>query len=72
MSQTGTGSTIYVHRFSADGALLQSWGGAGAKPGQFGLPHNLFTSADAWVLVADREPNNRIQIFDAEGSFLTE
>ena len=60
----------YVHRFSAEGALLQTWGGKGSGPGQFTLPHNVYLAPDGRVLVADREPNNRIQVFDAKGKFL--
>ena len=58
-----------VHRFSATGALIQSWGETGAGPGQFHLPHGLCVAADGRVLVADRE-NDRIQIFSADGRFL--
>ena len=61
-----------VHRFSPDGALVQSWGTVGTAPEQFTLPHNVFIDREGRVLVADREPNNRIQIFDAEGNFLSE
>ena len=50
--------------------LLLSWGEEGSGPGQFTLPHGVFASQDGRVLVADREPNQRIQIFDAEGAFL--
>ncbi len=59
-----------VHRFSPDGTLLLSWGEEGSGPGQFTLPHGVFASQDGRVLVADREPNQRIQLFDAEGAFL--
>ena len=61
-----------VHRFSADGTLLQTWGEKGSESGQFTLPHSVFVSQDGRVWVPDREPNNRIQIFDAEGTFLEE
>lgn len=61
----------FVHRFSADGELLQTWGGRGRGPGQFSLPHNVFSAPDGRILVADREPNNRIQVFDPHGKFLT-
>lgn len=58
-----------VHRFSADGKLIQSWGEPGTGPGQFTLPHGIWVSKDGRVFVADRE-NDRIQIFDLEGKFL--
>jgi hypothetical protein len=62
----------YVHRFSADGTLLQTWGGTGSGPGQFSLPHNVFAFPDGRIIVADREPNHRMQVFDAKGKFLAE
>jgi DNA-binding beta-propeller fold protein YncE len=58
-----------VHRFSASGALIQSWGEPGTGPGQFILPHGIRVAADGRVLVADRE-NDRIQIFSPDGEFL--
>jgi DNA-binding beta-propeller fold protein YncE len=61
----------HVHKFSADGRHLRTWGGPGSGPGQFNLPHNICCDAEGWVYVADRE-NNRIQIFDGEGRFETQ
>ena len=60
-----------VHRFSADGTLLQSWGEEGTGPGQFALPHGLRVDSRGRVLVLDRE-NRRMQIFDAEGQYIGE
>ena len=57
-----------VHKFSADGTLLFSWGEPGEGPGQFRLPHSVW-EAKGRVYVADRE-NNRIQIFTPQGEFL--
>ena len=58
-----------VLKFSPSGALIGSWGAAGAGPGQFDLPHSILVDAKGRVLVGDRE-NNRIQIFDADGKLL--
>lgn len=58
-----------VHRFSADGSLIQSWGEPGIGPGQFNLPHDVWVAPDERVFVADRE-NDRIQIFGPTGIFL--
>ncbi len=58
-----------VHRFAADGRLIQSWGEPGSGPGQFNLPHGVAVAADGRVLVADRE-NDRIQFFSPEGEYL--
>ena len=57
-----------VHRFSADGTLLQSWGEEGTGPGQFALPHCLRVDSRDRILVLDRE-NRRLQIFDADGNY---
>ena len=61
-----------VHRFSTDGRLLHSWGAPGkSAPGEFHVPHGVWVHTDGRVFVADRE-NNRIQIFDPDGNFLTQ
>jgi sugar lactone lactonase YvrE len=59
-----------VHRFSADGALLQSWGEPGEGPGQFNLPHSVWVHTDGRVFVCDRE-NDRVQIFSPTGEYLS-
>jgi len=60
-----------VHKFSADGKLLFSWGSAGSGPGEFNLPHGIAIDRRGRVYVADRE-NSRIQIFTPEGKYLTQ
>jgi DNA-binding beta-propeller fold protein YncE len=60
-----------VHRFAADGRLLQSWGQPGGGPGQFHVPHGIAVDSDGTVYVADRE-NSRIQLFTPKGEFLGE
>jgi DNA-binding beta-propeller fold protein YncE len=61
-----------VHKFTADGELLFSWGEPGKTgPGEFHVPHGVWVHTDGRVFVADRE-NNRIQIFDADGKYLEE
>lgn len=60
-----------VHRFTSAGALRASWGSPGGGPGEFRLPHGIAILADGRVLVADRE-NDRIQLFDLEGTYLDE
>lgn len=59
-----------VHRFSADGQLLASWGQPGSGPGEFNLPHAIAVDRSNRVYVADRE-NSRIQIFSADGALIT-
>jgi len=58
-----------IHRFKPDGTLVQSWGGPGAEPGQFNLPHSVWAHADGRIWVCDRE-NDRIQIFSPTGELL--
>jgi DNA-binding beta-propeller fold protein YncE len=58
-----------VHRFSAAGDLIQSWGEIGTGPGEFHLPHGIGCDAAGRVLVCDRE-NDRIQVFTADGDYL--
>ncbi len=60
-----------VHRFTSDGHLAQSWGEPGnGGPYQFQLVHSLLVAKDGRVFVSDRE-NHRIQVFSADGQFLT-
>jgi len=59
-----------VHKFSADGTLVKSWGEPGTAPGEFRLPHGVWIDRRGRVLVADRE-NDRVQVFDQDGRLLT-
>ena len=59
-----------VHRFSADGIHLSSWGERGPASEQLSLPHNIFVDQQERVWIADREPNNSIKVFDASGNLL--
>jgi len=58
-----------VHRFKADGTLIQSWGEPGIGPGQFHLPHGIGVAPDNRVFVTDRE-NDRIHIYTRDGKLL--
>ena len=58
-----------IHRFTAAGELIQSWGEAGVGPGQFNLPHFVWVHTDGRVFLCDRE-NSRIQIFSPTGEHL--
>ena len=60
-----------VVKFSRDGTYLLEWGKRGTGPGEFGLPHNVVVDKQGQVYVTDRD-NQRIQIFDANGKFLSE
>ena len=60
-----------IHKFTAAGELLASWGEPGSGPGQFHVPHGIAVDSQGVVYVADRE-NDRLQRFDAAGNFLDE
>ena len=66
----GYGNTK-VQKFAPDGTFLKSWGRSGTGPGEFSILHNLDVDEDERVYVCDRE-NSRVQIFDADGKYLTE
>ncbi|OGA39822.1 MAG: hypothetical protein A3G24_16230 [Betaproteobacteria bacterium RIFCSPLOWO2_12_FULL_62_13] len=60
-----------VHRFTRDGQLINSWGEPGkTAPGQFHLPHSVLVAPDGRVYVCDRG-NRRVQIFSADGKFIS-
>ena len=59
-----------VHKYTADGQHLLSWGEWGTGPSQFELSHCVRIKNDE-VWICDRT-NNRIQIFDLNGAFLSE
>jgi 6-bladed beta-propeller len=59
-----------VVKFSRDGRFIRSWGRKGSAPGEFDEPHDIFVGGSrGWVYVADRR-NNRIQVFDQNGTFI--
>ncbi len=60
-----------VHKFTPDGRFIKSWGERGSGPGQFALSHCVRVDRYDRVWVCDRE-NRRLQIFGADGSYLTE
>ena len=67
----GYGSS-YVHRYTAAGDYVQSWGGLGKDPGRFNCPHGIWcdTRGDQpQIVVADRA-NVRLQWFTLDGQFV--
>jgi DNA-binding beta-propeller fold protein YncE len=60
-----------VHRYTAQGEHVLSWGESGSDTGQFIIPHDVVVDDRDRVYVADRECN-RIQVFEPDGTFLTE
>ena len=60
-----------IAKFDRNGKYLKSWGSRGSAPGQFNIVHSLAIDAQGNVYVGDRA-NNRIQVFDGEGTFKTQ
>jgi sugar lactone lactonase YvrE len=60
-----------VLKFDRTGKFLKSWGGKGTGPGQFDVAHGVAIDAKGLLWVMDRE-NQRIQVFDSEGTFVRE
>ena len=58
-----------ILKFSKDGTLIKRWGKTGSGPGQFDQPHSLAFDSKGRLFVGDRN-NNRIQIFDQDGTFI--
>jgi len=56
-------------KFSPEGEYLLEWGREGTDLGEFRDPHGLAFDSQGRIYVADRM-NNRIQIFDTEGTLL--
>lgn len=61
-------------RLSKDGTFIKAWGGGvgseGSLPLQFNDPHDLQRDAEGRLYVADRG-NQRIQVLDKDGNFIT-
>lgn len=58
-----------VHKYTADGKHILSWGEYGTDPGQFNIVHNICCDSAGLVYVSDRE-NHRVQVFDGDGTFI--
>jgi len=59
----------YIHRYTAAGEYISSWGGSGKEAGQLNCPHGISVNlrgAEPELYVADRG-NNRIQVFTLDG-----
>jgi sugar lactone lactonase YvrE len=60
-----------VLKFDRAGTFVKSWGGKGKEPGRFDVAHGVAIDAKGLLWVTDRE-NQRIQIFDQNGTFVRE
>jgi sugar lactone lactonase YvrE len=69
VSEGHGGANARVLKFTPDGTLITSFGRKGSAPGEFNVPHALAMDSQGRLFVGDRA-NNRIQIFDQDGTFL--
>ena len=63
------GGNNRVVKYNSDGDYIMEFGGAGAEFGEFYEPHSLAMDSGGRLFVADRY-NDRVQIFDQQGTFL--
>lgn len=67
----GMGTNNRIAVFNRDGNWVRGWGQTGSGPGQFNKIRGMVIDAAGNVYVAD-SGNNRIQVFDAQGTFKTQ
>ena len=67
----GGNSNARIMKFDKNGKFIKTWGKKGSAPGEFDTPHSLAMDSKGRLFVADRN-NNRIQIFDQNGTLLDE
>jgi streptogramin lyase len=67
----GGDTNARVVKLSSTGKFIKAWGKKGSAPGEFDTPHGLAMDSAGRLFVADRS-NSRIQIFDQNGTFLSE
>lgn len=60
-----------VLMFSANGDFIKTWGREGTGSSEFNQPHSIVSTADGTLYIADRS-NQRIQVFDRQGTYLRE
>jgi hypothetical protein len=58
-----------LHRFTADGRLVKSWGTPGKGKGELHLPHSIAVDAEGKIYLADRG-NRRIKILSPDFEIL--
>ena len=65
------GGNSRILKFSKDGKFIKSIGKKGPGPGEFDQPHALAFDSKGRLIVGDRG-NNRVQILDQDGKFISE
>lgn len=67
----GGKSNSRIVKFDRNGTFIKTWGRLGSGPGEMDLPHAIAIDSRGRIVLADRN-NNRLQIFDQDGQYLTE
>jgi hypothetical protein len=67
----GGDTNARIVKFSKDGTFIKAWGKKGTAPGEFDVTHCVTFDSNGRLYVCDRN-NNRIQIFDQDGKYLSE
>src|SRR5580704_8485673 len=65
----GGNTNSRIVKFNKDGKFIKTWGMKGSAPGEIDIPHALAMDSRGRLFLGDRQ-NNRIQIFDQNGTFL--
>jgi sugar lactone lactonase YvrE len=65
----GGNTNSRIVKFNKDGKFIKTWGKKGSAPGDIDIPHTLAMDSRGRLFLGDRQ-NNRIQIFDQNGTFL--
>jgi sugar lactone lactonase YvrE len=60
-----------VLKFTKDGKFIKRWGQLGSGPGEFDQAHSIAMDSKGRLYVGDRG-NNRIQVFDQDGKYISE
>ena len=67
----GGDTNARIVKFTKDGKFIKTWGKKGTAPGEFDIPHCAVFDSKGRLFVCDRN-NNRIQIFDQDGNYISE
>lgn len=63
------GTNNRVVKYTPEGGYVTEWGRKGSGPGELSEPHTIAMDSAGRLFVGDRE-NNRIQIFEQDGTFI--
>jgi DNA-binding beta-propeller fold protein YncE len=67
----GEGPNNRIVMFTPAGQYTGEWGTTGSGPGQFSTPHDIVIDSRGQVFIGDRG-NSRVQVFQADGTFIKE